>query len=97
MPDESSPLIVGAGPVGLGAAMLVARQGSPPRVIELRTEPSPYSKALAVNPRTLELLEPTGVTERMQELGEPIRGAFIHRQGRREIHIELMDIPGKYP
>ncbi|WP_442483913.1 FAD-dependent monooxygenase [Aeoliella sp. SH292] len=97
MPEEQPPLIVGAGPVGLGAAMLVARQGSPPRVIELRTEPSPYSKALAVNPRTLDLLGPTGVTERMLELGEPIRGAFIHRQGRRDIHIELKDIPGKYP
>jgi 2-polyprenyl-6-methoxyphenol hydroxylase-like FAD-dependent oxidoreductase len=97
MPDEEPPLIVGAGPVGLGAAMLVARQGSSPRVIELRTEPSPYSKALAVNPRTLDLLGPTGVTERMLELGEPIRGAYIHRQGRRDIHIELSDIPGKYP
>lgn len=96
MPDER-PLVVGAGPVGLGAALLVAQQGSPPCVIDLRDEPSPYSKALAVNPRTLELLAPTGVTERMLELGEPIRGARIHRKGHAPIRIELNDIPAKYP
>jgi len=35
---------------------------------------------LAVNPRTLEILEPTGVTRQMLERGVPIRGVCFHRQ-----------------
>src|SRR5690606_18558918 len=43
------------------------------------------------------LLAPTGVTERMLEIGEPIHGARIHRQGRAPIRISLDDIPSRYP
>ena len=68
------PLIVGAGPVGLSAALFLARQGLVPRVVEQRREPSRHSKALAVNPRTLEILKPTGLTRLMMERGLPIRG-----------------------
>ena len=50
----NQPLIVGAGPVGLGAALFLARQGLTARVVEMRSEPSTQSKALAVNPRTLD-------------------------------------------
>jgi hypothetical protein len=54
MRHQGQPVIVGAGPVGLGAALFLARQGQVARVVELRDEPSRQSKALAVNPRTLE-------------------------------------------
>ena len=66
---QNRPLVVGAGPVRLGAALFLAKQGRPPRVIEMREEPSWESKALAVNPRTLEYLETMGITRRMLELG----------------------------
>src|SRR5262245_48299766 len=81
MGSEDRPLVVGAGPVGLGAALFLARQGRVPRVVEMRDQPSRQSKALAVNPRTLEILEPTGVTRRMLEMGSPIHGLRIHRRG----------------
>ncbi len=74
------PLIVGAGPVGLGAALFLTRQGRSVRVVEMLSEPSSESRALAVNPRTLEILEPTGVTRQMLERGVPIRGVCFHRQ-----------------
>ena len=74
MPTAQRPLIVGAGPVGLAAALFLKREGFNPRLVETRTEPAPQSKALAVNPRILDLLEPTGVTARMLELGSPVRG-----------------------
>lgn len=81
MSRAGQPLVVGAGPVGLAAALFLARQGRPPRVVEMRVEPSLNSKALAVNPRTLEILAPTGVTRQMLELGTPIRGVRFHRRG----------------
>ena len=61
MSHQDRPLIVGAGPVGLGAALFLARQGRVARVVEMRDEPSQQSRALAVNPRTLDILEPTGL------------------------------------
>jgi 2-polyprenyl-6-methoxyphenol hydroxylase-like FAD-dependent oxidoreductase len=71
---ESSPLIVGAGPVGLAAALFLARQGLSPRIIDAAGRPEIHSRALAVNPRTLEILEPAGITAEMLEIGKPIHG-----------------------
>jgi 2-polyprenyl-6-methoxyphenol hydroxylase-like FAD-dependent oxidoreductase len=91
------PLIVGAGPVGLGAALFLARQGRAPRVVELRDQPATQSKALAVNPRTLDILEPTGVTGRMLERGLPIREVHFYRRGRVVGGMSLAGIHRRYP
>ena len=91
------PLVVGAGPVGLGAALFLAKQGRPPRVIEMREEPSRESKALAVNPRTLEILETMGITRRMLELGSPIYGVRFHRRGRTVGTLSFAGIHPDYP
>jgi 2-polyprenyl-6-methoxyphenol hydroxylase-like FAD-dependent oxidoreductase len=74
MAARSDPLIVGAGPVGLAACLLLAGAGVSTRIIDSARR-SEHSRALALNPRTLELLEITGVTERILELGTPIRAA----------------------
>lgn len=50
-------LIVGAGPTGLAAALELARRGVTFRLIEKDVQRSPYSKALGLHARTLELLE----------------------------------------
>jgi 2-polyprenyl-6-methoxyphenol hydroxylase-like FAD-dependent oxidoreductase len=68
-----------------------------PRLIELRTEPLKESKAAAVNPRTLDLLGPTGIANRMLELGKPIRGVYFYRGTQREGHFELAGVHPKYP
>ena len=81
------PLIAGAGPVGLAAALFLARGGIKTRVIEKREHPSVQSRALAVNPRTLELLEPTGVTAKMLELGIQVRGGHLWRNGKVQTEI----------
>ncbi len=65
----SNTLIIGAGPTGLAAALFLAERGVSPRIVEQAAEPSPYSKAFGVNPRTLTLLEGTGVTERLLSQG----------------------------
>jgi 2-polyprenyl-6-methoxyphenol hydroxylase-like FAD-dependent oxidoreductase len=95
--QPNRPMIIGAGPVGLGAALFLARDGRAPRVVEMRDEPSQQSKALAVNPRTLGILEPTGLTRRMVELGLPIHGVRFYRNGRVFAAISFADIHPKYP
>lgn len=56
-------LIAGAGPVGLAAAIKLTLRHCPVRIVEARSEPSTHSKAIGINARTLELLEPCGVTK----------------------------------
>lgn len=97
MGNPDQPLVVGAGPVGLGAALFLARQGRIPRVVETREEPSQQSKALAVNPRTLDILQPTGLTQRMLELGTRIHGLRFYRRGRVLGALSLANIHPKYP
>ena len=97
MSQPESPLIVGAGPVGLGAALFLAKQGLIARVVEMRDKPSKESKALAVNPRTLDLLETTGITRQMLGLGLPIRGVCFRRQTRVVGSLSFTGIHRKYP
>ena len=96
MSDQGQPVIVGAGPVGLGAALFLAREGILPRVVEMREEPSRESKALAVNPRTLDILEPTGVAQQMLEMGMPVHGVHFHRGVKIFASISLEGIPARH-
>lgn len=97
MSSTDRPIIAGAGPVGLGAALFLARQGCTTRLVEIRDEPARQSRALAVNPRTLTLLQPSGVTDQMLELGSPIRGVQFHRSGRVAAALSFAGVHPKYP
>ncbi len=97
MSTTNQPLIVGGGPTGTGAALFLARAGIATRVIDAAPAPTTLSKALAVNPRTLEILGPVGVTKKMLGIGQPIRGGII-RQGRKVVaHLLFEKLDSKYP
>ncbi len=51
-------LIVGAGPVGLTAALMMARHGTPVRIIDQNDAPTTLSKALVLWRRTLQVIDP---------------------------------------
>ncbi|HET7931915.1 MAG TPA: FAD-dependent monooxygenase [Rhodanobacteraceae bacterium] len=60
-PLDTDVLIVGAGPVGLLLACECARRGLRFRIVERRPHQSEHSKALAIFPRTLEILDMAGL------------------------------------
>lgn len=75
-------LIAGAGPVGLAAALFLTRRGVPVRLVDPAPEPTRTSRALGVNPRTLALLEDTGVAAAIEAEAQPMRALRLHRRGR---------------
>src|SRR3954468_18781365 len=56
-------LVVGAGPTGLTLANELARHGIRPRVIDREPAPAMTSRALVVQPRTLEVFDDMGVVD----------------------------------
>lgn len=77
-----SVLIVGAGPTGLTAAVELARRGFAPRIVDRNAGPTPLSKAVGIQAHSLDLLEPSGVTERLLAAGLRIAGGTVHYRGR---------------
>ncbi|NTF42446.1 NAD(P)/FAD-dependent oxidoreductase [Rhizobium rhizogenes] len=93
-----SILIAGAGPVGLTAALELARRGFTPRIIDDGPGPTPVeeSRALGVNARTLTLLSPSGVAERIVEAAQSI-DCFRVRAGERTLfELDASQVKGRF-
>jgi 2-polyprenyl-6-methoxyphenol hydroxylase-like FAD-dependent oxidoreductase len=95
--NKSTPLIVGAGPVGMAAALFLAQEGLKPRIIDSAAHAEKHSRALAVNPRTLEILDSTGITAQMLSLGKPIRGVRFWRGSEPIGELSFESLQHQYP
>lgn len=85
-------LIVGAGPTGLTAALECTRQGIVPEIVDAKDAPSPFSRAVGILPNSLNILQRTGVAERIIAEGEKIRRVHIERDGKSLIDLNVSNI-----
>ena len=69
LPTKTDVIIVGAGPTGLSLACQLTRHGIDFVVIEKKEGVTPYSKALGVHARTLEIYEQLGLAQKAVEHG----------------------------
>lgn len=90
-------LIAGAGPVGLTMALELARYGVPVRIIDKIPEATHTSRAVAVWPRTLELLDRSGAAADIIAMGNKVTVANILSGGRPVAALSLDQIPSPYP
>jgi 2-polyprenyl-6-methoxyphenol hydroxylase-like FAD-dependent oxidoreductase len=82
MSDRVEVLVVGAGPTGLALAAQLAAHGVRPRVVDRNLDRAHESRALAIQPRTLEVLAGLGVTDELVRLGNPNVRLRLHTPGR---------------
>ncbi|CAM3187421.1 monooxygenase [Komagataeibacter xylinus] len=75
-------LVVGAGPVGLIMAAELARYGMPVRIIDRLAARTTQSRALAIWPRTLELLDAAGCADAFMATGLRADAVSIHAGNR---------------
>ena len=89
-------LIVGAGPTGLTMAIECLRYNLTCKIIDQTLKLSPYSRAIAIQARTLEVFQRMGIHERFLAAGLPIKRANIH-SGNKHAHLDLKYIPSPFP
>ncbi|HEX3344881.1 MAG TPA: FAD-dependent monooxygenase, partial [Polyangiaceae bacterium] len=89
-------LVVGAGPAGLMMACELLRRGVKTRVVDASPAPAEQSRALGVQPRTLEALDAMGIAERFVAAGRKIHGVNFYADGGRLAHVSLDDIDSPY-
>jgi 2-polyprenyl-6-methoxyphenol hydroxylase-like FAD-dependent oxidoreductase len=80
---ETQVLIVGAGPTGLVLALWLTRLGLRIRIVDKTAEPSPTSRALGVQARTLELYSQLDLAETLVERGRKFTAANLWVAGRK--------------
>ncbi len=96
--DGTLPLLIcGAGPTGLTLALELSRFGVPLRIVDRAPAPPSSSRAIVVQPRTLELLEACRVTERLLMFAQPIHGVDVRDAGRSIFGLELAGMATPYP
>lgn len=91
---EVDVLIVGAGPTGLTLAVCLERYGVRARVVDRLDGPSPLSRALAVQARTLEVFDDLGFAEAALARGMRVEAANLVARHGRQTRVSLGGFAG---
>jgi 2-polyprenyl-6-methoxyphenol hydroxylase-like FAD-dependent oxidoreductase len=87
-------LVIGAGPVGLVAAIRLREQGVDVRIVDEQTETSKRTYPVVIHPRTLRLLSSLGMTAPLEWRGRAIRHLAIYAD---EMRRAVLSLPSAEP
>lgn len=78
---ETDVLIVGAGPTGLALAVQLVRYGVDFLIIDTKETTTPFSRAIGVQARTLEIYDQIGLADKLVSLGHRAEKAKFLKGG----------------
>ncbi|HVG57344.1 MAG TPA: FAD-dependent monooxygenase [Hyalangium sp.] len=87
-------LIAGAGPTGLTLAVCLERYGIRARLVDRLDGPSPLSRALAVQARTIEVFDDLGFADEALSRGQRVEGARLVARNGRQAHLRFAGFAG---
>lgn len=97
MDQETTVLIVGAGPTGLAAACALAEMGVDFQIIDKKSSPIETSNAIALQSRTLEIFDHFGVIEEAIALGRVIHGMRLYENTKQALELSFSCLDAPYP
>lgn len=89
--DKPTPdvLVVGAGPVGLYAALSLSKLDVPVQIVDTGMWPCAHSYALALHPQSLRLMQEHGLLDDVLERAYPVRRIGLYEGPVRKAEIKL--------
>jgi 2-polyprenyl-6-methoxyphenol hydroxylase-like FAD-dependent oxidoreductase len=93
---DAQVIVVGAGPVGLTAAIELRRRGVDVLIVDKRGSVAPWAKAVGIQPRTLEIWDQVGVVDAALDASITMRGQVMYVNGERTGEL-VFPIPDQVP
>jgi 2-polyprenyl-6-methoxyphenol hydroxylase-like FAD-dependent oxidoreductase len=90
-------LVVGAGPVGLVAALFLHRHGVDVDVIDMGARTTQHSYALAIHPRTLRILDEAGLAEKLIAAGRKLTKVAYYTGRERRAEVDYSSLASDHP
>lgn len=87
-------LVVGAGPVGLMAALRLRQQGIDVRIVDEQAELAVHTYPVVLHPLTLRLLGSLGLSDVLFWRGRPVSHLAIYTEGERRAVLDLPKVAG---
>jgi 2-polyprenyl-6-methoxyphenol hydroxylase-like FAD-dependent oxidoreductase len=94
---DADVIVIGAGPVGMLAALLSAQQGSTVLLLEQAAQRPVQSRAIGITPPSLEILSRSGLAETFIEQGVTVRASEAYGGGMRLGVIDFAGLKSDFP
>src|SRR5688572_17967976 len=94
---EPEVLVVGAGPVGLVAALFLQQHGVRVEIVDMHQRTTQHSYALAIHPRTLGILDEAGLSEGLIRAGRKLTTVAYYQGQERRAEIDYSVLASKHP
>jgi 2-polyprenyl-6-methoxyphenol hydroxylase-like FAD-dependent oxidoreductase len=90
-------LVVGAGPVGLVAALFLQQHDIRVEIVDMHQRTTQHSYALAIHPRTLQILDEAGLSEALIRAGRKLTKVAYYEGQNRRAEIDYSVLASKHP
>jgi 2-polyprenyl-6-methoxyphenol hydroxylase-like FAD-dependent oxidoreductase len=95
--SDPEVLVVGAGPVGLVAALFLEQYGVGVEIIDMHQRTTQHSYALAIHPRTLQILDEAGLSEGLIRAGRKLTKVAYYEGRERRAELDYSTLASKHP
>jgi 2-polyprenyl-6-methoxyphenol hydroxylase-like FAD-dependent oxidoreductase len=99
MVHHSDPevLVVGAGPVGLVAALFLNRHGVRTEIVDMHQRTHQYSYALAIHPRALAIFDEAGLSDALISAGRTLTKVAYYEGRTRRAEVDYSRLASRHP